>query len=241
MKTHYKKTNMKKVILSIFCIALFSFNIKAQDGCSSYYPMAEGSSFEYTNYNKKGKVESVTNYKVSTVTIDGSATTATLDIKISDKKGKELFDSTYSYTCENNMVKIDFESLFPAQMMNQYTEMGVEMDITGTDIEVPNNLEVGQELSDANVAISMNMSGIKMNVTVDQTERKVEKKESITTSVGTFECYVLTEKTKSKAMGVNMEIISKIWLSEGVGMIKQESYKKNGTLISKTELTKYSK
>jgi len=232
---------MQKSILSIFSIILLSFNLVAQDGCSTYYPMTEGSSFEYTSYNKKGKVESVANYLVSSVTTEGSATIATLDFKISDKKGKELFESNYSYTCENDIVKIDFKSLFPAEMMNQYSEMDVEMDISGIDIEIPNNLEVGQELSDANVAINMNMSGIKMNFTVDQTERKVEKKESITNAVGSFDCFVITEKTRSKAMGVNMEVTSKIWLAKGVGVIKQETYKKNGDLISSTALTKYSK
>jgi len=34
---------------------------------------------------------------------------------------------------------------------------------------------------------------------------------------------------------------SRVRFSEGVGMIKQESYKKNGDLMSRMELTNYSK
>ncbi len=232
---------MKKVVLSIFIIICTATTLQAQDGCSKYYPMVEGSTFEYTNYNKKGKVEGVTDYTVSSVTEDGSATKATLDLKMTDKKGKELFNSNYSFTCEDNMVKIDYKSLFPTQMMQQYAEMDLDMDISGTDIEIPNDLSVGKELSDANVSIQMNMSGIKMNITVDQTNRKVEKKENVTTPAGTFECYVLTEQTTSKTMGATVKLSSKIWLAEGVGMIKQETYKKNGDLMSRTELTQYSK
>ena len=232
---------MKKIILSVFIIICASITLKAQDGCSKYYPMVEGSTFEYTNYNRKGKVDGITNYTVSSVTSDGSATKATLDLKMSDKKGKELFNSNYNFTCEGNMVKIDYKSLFPAQMMKQYAEMDLDMDISGTDIEIPNDLSAGKELSDANVSIQMNMSGIKMNITVDQTNRKVEKKESITTPAGSFECYVLTEQTTSKTMGATVKLSSKIWLAEGVGMVKQESYKKNGDLMTRTELTKYSK
>jgi hypothetical protein len=42
-------------------------------------------------------------------------------------------------------------------------------------------------------------------------------------------------------MGAKIELNSKLWLAEGVGMIKQETYKKNGDLMSKTELSKFSK
>ncbi len=236
-----KNLKMKKTLFFILATTFICIAVRAQNNCSNYYPMIEGSSFEYTNYNKKGKIAGITQYTIVSVTSQGSASKATLELKMSDKKGKEVFNSKYSFTCENNIVKIDFKSLFPAQMMKQYTEMGVEMDISGTDIEIPSNLEVGQQLADANVAISMNMSGIKMNITVDQTNRMVEKKESITTPVGTFDCYILTEKTNSKTMGANIEMNSKIWLAEGVGMIKQETYKKNGDIMSTTELTKHSK
>jgi len=232
---------MKKSILTILITAFTLVNLNAQDSCSKYYPMVEGSSFEYTNYSKKGKIEGVTNYSVSSVTSQGAATKATLGLKMSDKKGKEVFTSNYSFTCEDGLVKIDYQSLFPAQMMSQYNEMGVEMDITGTDIELPNDLSVGKELADANVTINMNMSGIKMEISVDQTNRKVLNEEKVTTSAGTFDCMVITETTKSKTMGAKIELNSKLWLAEGVGMIKQETYKKNGDLMSRTELTKFAK
>ncbi len=154
---------------------------------------------------------------------------------------KDIFNSNYNITCENGLVRIDYKSLFPSQMMQQYSEMDIEMDITGTDIELPNDLSVGQELADANVSIAMSMSGIKMNTTVDQTNRKVEKKESITVAAGTFDCYLVTETNISKTMGAKIEMNTKQWLAEGVGMVKQESYKRNGNLMSRTELTKFSK
>ncbi len=215
--------------------------LNAQDVCSKYYPMVDGSSFEYTNYNKKGKIDGVTNYTVSSVTSLGAATKATLELKMSDKKGKHVYDLNYNFTCENNVVKVDYKSLFPAQMMQQYSEMDIEMDISGTDIELPNNLNVGEELADANVTINMNISGIQMEISVDQINRKVISKESVTTAAGTFDCMVITETTKSKTMGGKIELNSKLWLAEGVGMIKQETYKKNGDLMSKTELSKFSK
>jgi len=232
---------MKNSILGITAF-LFAINFSvAQDSCSKFYPMEEGSSFQYTNYDKKGKTEGTLNYTISSVSDNGSSTTATFDMKFADKKGKDIFNSNYNITCEDGTVRIDYKSLFPSQMMQQFSEMDVEMDLTGTDIELPNDLSVGQELADANVSIAMSMSGIKMNTTVDQKNRKVEKKESITVAAGTFDCYVVTETNISKTMGATIEMNSKLWLAEGVGMVKQESYKKNGSLMSSTELTKFSK
>lgn len=224
------------LLAALSCLTAFS-----QNGCSKYYPMKEGSSFEYTNTNKKGKTEGVTSFTVSDVSQKGSTTVATFDLRYMDKKGEEVFSSNYHITCEGNLVRIDYKSLFPSQMMQQYTEMGLEMDITGSDIELPNDLRVGQGLADANVSVAMNMSGIKMNISVDQTNRKVEGMESVTTPAGTFDnCYLITETSRSKTMGATIEMESKLWLAEGVGMVKQENYKKNGDLMSRSELTKFS-
>lgn len=228
------------LLITLFCF--FTMNITfAQESCSKFYPLEEGSSFEYTSYDKKGKTDGSVNYTITDVRQEGSAAAATFDMKYKDKKGKDVFESSYSFSCENGLVTVDYKSLFPSQMMQQYSEMGLEMDISGTDIELPNDLSVGQQLNDANVAIAMSMSGINMNVSVDQTNRKVEKKESVTTPAGTFDCYLITENSTTKTMGATIKMKSKLWLAEGVGMIKQESYKDNGNLISTSELTSYSK
>ena len=49
--------------------------------------MVEGASFQYTNYNKKGKNEGVVSYKVTDVTTTGNSTSATMSIDLKDEKG----------------------------------------------------------------------------------------------------------------------------------------------------------
>jgi len=216
------------------------YSINAQNNCSKYYPMEEGASFTYTVYNKKGKVDGTTSYTVTDIKNDNNQTQSTLNMTYSDAKGKHSFDSNYGMTCTDMGIKIDYMSLMPSQMMNQYKDMDVEMDMEGIDIELPNDLSVGQQLADANVNVSMNMSGIKMKISVSTVDRNVLAKEQVTTPAGTFDCYVLSETIQSKSMGANLELISKTWLAEGVGMIKNETYKKNGTMQSRSELTKFS-
>tara|TARA_R110000782_G_scaffold161119_3_gene253131 strand:+ start:1179 stop:1871 length:693 start_codon:yes stop_codon:yes gene_type:complete len=228
------KTNLLLVLF--FLIGILS--LTAQDNCSKFYPMTEGVSMEYTNYNKKGKVEGISSYKVTETNTVGNTTNATMAINLKDEKGKEIYSTDYKLSCTGNMVTLDYESLLPSDMMNQYGDMDIE--ISGNDIEIPNDLSVGQNLNDANVTMKIGMSGINMNIAVDMLNRKVEKKESVTTPAGTYDCYVVYSENQSKMMMANQVYPSRVWLAEGVGMVKQETYKKNGDLMSSTLLTAYS-
>ena len=229
-----------RTLILIYSLFLVSSTALSQN-CSKYYPMEEGTSFQYTMTNKKGKTEGITDYSITNVENTGGVTTASMNMKFTDEKGKEIFVSDYKLSCTGDVVKIDYNSLVPAQMMKQYTDMGMEMEISGTDIELPNNLSVGQGLDDANVAMSIKMPGMNMNIKVDQLNRIVEKKESVTTPAGTYECYVITQDNVSETMGVKQTMQSKLWLAEGVGMVKQETYNKKGDLMSKSELTSFKK
>ena len=228
------KTNLLLVLF--FLIGILS--LTAQDNCSKFYPMTEGVTMEFTNYNKKGKVEGISSYKVTETNTVGNTTNATMAINLKDEKGKEIYSTDYKLSCTGNMVTLDYESLLPSDMMNQYGDMDIE--ISGNDIEIPNDLRVGQNLNDANVTMKIGMSGINMNIAVDMLNRKVEKKESVTTPAGTYDCYVVYSENQSKMMMANQVYPSRVWLAEGVGMVKQETYKKNGDLMSSTLLTAYS-
>jgi hypothetical protein len=229
---------MKKTIFLVGLVLVMTTIATAQE-CSKYYPMIEGATLQYTNYNKKDKPEGVATYKVTHVETSGDVTNATMVIELKDEKGKEIYKTDYSFTCSGNMVTIDYESLVPSSMFEQYE--GMEMDISGTDIELPNDLSVGQQLSDANVTVIISMGGINMNTTVDMVNRKVEKQENVTTPAGTFDCYVIYSDNMMKAMMVKQSMPSRVWYAEGVGMIKQESYNKSGKSMGTTVLTAYSK
>jgi hypothetical protein len=226
----------KSLLVLFFLIGIIS--LTAIDNCSKFYPMTEGVSMEYTNYNKKGKVEGISSYKVTETNTVGNTTNATMAINLKDEKGKEIYSTDYKLSCTGNMVTLDYESLLPSDMMNQYGDMDIE--ISGNDIEIPNDLRVGQNLNDANVTMKIGMSGINMNIAVDMLNRKVEKKESVTTPAGTYDCYVVYSENQSKMMMANQVYPSRVWLAEGLGMVKQETYKKNGDLMSSTLLTAYS-
>ncbi len=220
------------IFITTFFITSLGF---AQSSCSKYYPMEEGTSFQYTNYDKKGKVSGYLDYKVSNVRDNGGKTTATFDINMKDKEGEQIMDSSYDISCNGNGISIDFKSMSNAQMMKQFENF--EYEISGKNLDLPNNLSVGQKLDDGfmNMKISM---GITMEVKITIKDREIIAKETITTPAGTFECYVMTSTVEMDMMKT-MKSSSKQWIAEGVGMVKQESYDEKGKLTNKTLLTKF--
>ncbi|MBT8321043.1 MAG: hypothetical protein KJO90_05170 [Eudoraea sp.] len=230
---------MKKIWTLVLALGVFAPNAYSQN-CSKYYPMEEGASMEYTSYDRKDKVEGIMTYTISDVVNEGGITSAKMNMEHKDKKGKIIYESDYTFSCEGNVVKIDFSSLMNQQMMEAAGGGEMELEMTGTDIELPNNLSVGQSLPDANVNMKMNMGAMNMNMTFDMINRKVEGKESLSTQAGTFDCFVITSENKAKMMMANTSHTSKMWLAEGVGMVRQDIFNKNDKLISKVVLTKFS-
>ena len=216
------------LICTFFCITSTVFS---QD-CSKYYPMDEGTKFQITMYNKKDKMSGVMDYEVKEV----SGNTATMFYEMADEKGKMITSSEYGITCSDDGVTIDFSSMMSPGVMGQYEDMEVEM--SGTDLLFPNNLSVGQSLPDADVLMTVKMPPMNMKMTMKFFNRKVEGNETVNTPAGNFECYVITYDTESK-MGIKMTMSSKLWLSEGYGMVKQENYNKKGALMGKSVLTSF--
>ena len=223
-------------LLVVICSLITNSFLYSQDNCSRFYPLTEGATMEYTSYNKKDKEEGKVTYNVGKVSNEGNKTIATMQIQMTDDKGKDTYSTEYHITCDGDKVNIDFQSLISEQMLQQYKDM--DMQISGTDVELPNNLEVGQTLADANVAIKINMGTLNMNMNIETLNRKVEKKETITTPAGTFTCFVIYSENHTKMMVGTQIFPSRVWLAEGIGMIKNEYYTKNGKLSGSSKLTK---
>lgn len=224
---------MKKYITAIICTVLVSFFALGQDACNTYFPFEEGVKFQMTNFNKKGKKESTVDYRITEI----KNSVATMEAKIADDKGKEVTTTTYDIACNDDAISIDFKSMMSPEMFKQYKDMDIDM--SGTNIEFPNVLKVGQTLKDAQFVMTMNMAGMNMNMTIDMVNRTVEAKETVTTPAGTFDCFVISYDSKMK-MGVKHTYKIKEWIAPNVGIVKTASYNKKDKLISYSELTKYS-
>lgn len=224
------------LIITIVFIGLFT-TAQSQTGCSKFYPFKEGTKAEITTYDKKGKTAAIIDYVILEKKQSPEGEVATMKSSVKDENGKLIVETEYDVTCDGTKISIDYNSMVSPMMMEQFKNM--EYDISGVDLEIPNNLSVGQELPDAEMNMKISMGGINMNMELKITNRKVIGKEDVTTPAGTFSCFVITSDTTTK-MGVTQTSNAKQWIAEGVGMVKQEDYQK-GKVSTSSLLTKFSK
>ena len=218
-------------------LLFFILGGKAQE-CDSYYPLTEGLTAQITSYDKKGKTAAIVDYSIVDIQEENGQKIAKIASFIKNKKGELIATSNYDVICNGDVVSIDFKSLISPQLINRFKHFDFE--ITGTNIEIPNDLNVGDNLPDSNLEMIMDMAGMDMIMNVAMKDRKVTGQENITTPAGNFDCYIITYTSE-----INTEVsksgITKQWLSEGVGMVKQEDYNKDGKLTSSSMLTTFSK
>lgn len=227
---------MKFQILSLLALlALPAFTL-AQKDCSAYFPFEKGSAWEYTNYNKKGAVTSVTAQEVGIVEEVDGVTEAQVKQTITDDKGKVVNEGSYIIKCKDGTLFINVEDMLSPEMREGLGSL--DMSFSGDALMLPSKMEVGQQLPDARTEIKAGSGGVTiMTVKMDITDRKVEAKEKITVPAGTFECYKVTYNMTVKTILAKTFSVA-VWYGSKAGMVRTETYDKKGNLESRTELSK---
>lgn len=229
---------MKNFPTVILLLCLFSFQSYSQD-CKPYFPMAEGAIMEYSNFNKRGKLDNKVKHTVNSKEVDGENLSVSVEAVHTDKKGKETYRNEYNVRCEKGKFYFDMSKMIPEEQMAAYEGMDVEVD--ADKVEIPANPVEGTELEDGEVEVSVSNAGIAITtITVEVFNRKILKKESVTTEAGTFDCFVISQDVKTvmgKVIPVTVKSSSKEWYAPNVGIVKSESFNKKGKLTGTSELT----
>ncbi len=228
---------MKK-ILSVIVFALFGLTgVVAQ--CNEYYVLEEGSEWEYQNLNAKGKLTGTNHQKVTAYSKTADGFVATVNSVMADEKGKEMMKGDLEFKCENGTMYIDMRNFISEEQLKAF--QNYEMKLESENLEVPSKLSVGQNLGEGSVTITASGAPFPMKMTLSITDRKVEARESITTPAGAFDCFKISSKTTiQNQMGVTMtmQFSSVEWIAPKVGLVKTESYNKNGKLNGSVVLSK---
>lgn len=229
---------MKTLLVTAVAI-LLSLEIFGQ--CNSFFPLKENIQYEYEMYDRKEKLSSRMTHSFKNVTGSGDHLKATIAQEIYDPKNDEkLVSSELEWECENGTLHFDLKSMTMnmdnAQQMNM-GETGMNVEVTGDELDLPSNLSVGQTLKDVSYNIKMTMGTLSiMNRTYHVKDRKVETQESLTTPAGTFNCYKVTfTTTDEKGRGATK---SAMWYAEDAGMVKSENYNDSGKLLNRQVLVK---
>lgn len=225
---------MKKLFLILSLLATGMISL-AQ--CNDYYVLQQGSEWTYDNFDGKGKSSGKNIQKVKAYESTSDGFKATINSIIQNDKGKTLMEGDLDMTCTDGTIIIDMRKFIPEEQRKSFSSY--EMKMESENLEIPSKLSPGQTLKNGTITMTAVGSPIPMKLSVNITDRKVEAKETITTPAGTFECYKISSKlTSTTQMGVNMtfQFASNEWIAENTGMVKSESFDKNGKLSGTTVL-----
>jgi hypothetical protein len=222
---------MKMAILAGTTLLLAAHSI-AQD-CKQFYFLQNNKVVEMTIYNKKGDVTGKNVYNITDVKSSGGETTSTVNSEMFDKKGKSTVKASSNIKCNGGVISIDMKMMLPQQQAEQFKTTDAKAE--SVDLEYPSNMKVGDQLKDAHFKMNGTSGPINFTLNMDITERKVEGKESVTTTAGTWDCFKITAHTKMNvkmAINIPTNIDTTEWYAPGFGVVKTENKGGGGTAIT---------
>lgn len=218
-----------KTLLIVIAALIFA-PVTAQTNCSKYYASKPGRKLIHKVYDKRERLSMTTEYNVESATPSGIQ----MNFNLWDKRGEHITGGKLALGCDNRTTYLAPESIM-TDLLSQYEDM--EYTVTTTDrLAIPNHLEIGQTLPDASASISLNAQILAINFDIVLSNRKVVRREQIETPAGTFDCYVITYDNEMRGALASRNYQCTDWIAEGIGMVKQETYKENGRLMSKSLL-----
>ena len=188
--------------------------------CNEMFDYQEGTSWQWTNYDKKGKFMGKSMQKIEKLNKLSNGFEVKISVFHSDKDGEQVGPFSMEMSCKDGVVYFDMKKFVPDEYMKDSGE-DFAMEVKGENLEMPINMQVGDYLRDASVTMKLGSadSPIAMNMTVDIYDRMVVAEENLHTPAGEFDCFVLTQSIKTKMM-MSFEMESKEWYAHGVGMVK---------------------
>ncbi len=230
---------MKRMTALITAILLMvSIAMQAQD-CFKYFPQKEGTVMKTKHYDKKDKETGESVITILQKASSGGRQQIDVKFESTSPNTDSAFVGEYAYICEDGKVYVEMKSYLGNQLA---AYKGMDIEIDGDNIEMPTNPEAGQELGGGNVIATVKNQGIPMmKISLDISNRKVEKKETLKTPAGTFDCFKITQDTESKIGFIKVKGSSAEWFAEGIGLVRSESYDKRGKLVSYSVLHEITK
>jgi hypothetical protein len=229
-------TQKTRVFTSCLGILLFAVTITAQD-CRLYFPDKAGAVREMKSYDDKNKLVSITRQEITDKTVSGKDVTIKVRSTAFDAQEKEVYGADLEMSCKDGIFLFDMKSMIDPNTMASYKDMGME--VTTDNVIYPANLNIGDALPDANLKLLIKSGQTTlMTIAITVTNRKVVARESLTTEAGTFDCFKVSYDSVVKMGFITISGTAIEWVSDGVGVVRSESYNKKGKTTGYSVLTK---
>jgi len=227
---------MRRTINSMILTAILMIaSITGASAQNVFFPTKTGAVMVYVQKDAKGKPKSYSKMTIKNVEGSGDNMTISYMTEILDNNRKSAnppSEISLKVIIKNGVVAFDMKEMFADQLKDQQ----VQIEITGVPLELPNNLQPGQSLKDADVTMNMDMGVFKMKMSMQMTDGKCEAIEDVTVPAGTFTCRKISQTVSTTIMGKTIKSRSVSWYAPGIGKVKTESYGDKNTLQGSTEL-----
>jgi hypothetical protein len=227
-----------KILSVFFLISVFNLST-AQNCAEAFYVSKQGTKSTLESYDAKGKLQTSQTQTMKSYKGTSGGFEAVMSTTMNDKNGKTVIENRdFTVKCDNGVFKMDLSSMYLNEMK---MPKDMQMELSGEGVSFPSSVSVGQELPNGESEIKMKSNGMNlMTFRFKEINRKVEKKEAITTPAGTFECFKIVSETEVKIM-MKRTVKTATWIAKGVGVVRTESYSKKGEMESYMILTKLEK
>jgi len=223
---------MKHIVLFL-AIVFIAFVGKSQE---LFFPDKEGTVLIYKTFDKKNNETGTIKYTIKSIKQSGEDMDITYQYESIDPKDKILYKDEITIKKKGDILYFDMSNFINKAAFQKDGQMPAEVQVTGNNMEIPLNPVEGAALPDATIEMSMKMGFVNMKISASITNRKFERKESVTTQAGTFEAYNFSGEVSSSSLGIKVKSAIKEWYAKGIGVVKSESYDKAGKLMSHIEL-----
>lgn len=227
----------RKLFLPFFILFLFA-NLGFAE--NPFTPTTKGMKLEYIRQDKNGKTKG---YLVKTVencteTPDGllvETRSITLDKDRKQDNSTPVMSSKALVTQNEVLIlKESFSSLFGD--MNTKADFAFEGDNMVYPV-IPQINQVIQPFTIEIVIVKKESENRKKVATIMSEKRKVTGKETVTVEAGSYDCFVVVETIKLKAMlGIGSTSYSSTWYASGIGEVISQELTKKGKVEETTKL-----
>ncbi|MCC6288726.1 MAG: hypothetical protein IT249_12665 [Chitinophagaceae bacterium] len=211
---------MKNLFFYIL-LGLTSLQLPAQK-CGSLYFSLGKKNIQLGNYTKRGENDGQIVYKISNISTKGNTITSLINVQIYDKLQKLIGSNNCNAKCNGNVLLLDMKFFLPQQQIEQFKNTSTKE--KPGDLEYPNILKVADKLRDGILEMQADKNGLELALRMDITERVVTGTEKITTSAGTWNCFVIRSKTKlsikTGPISIPMQFETVEWFNPSSGIIK---------------------
>lgn len=201
-----------------------------------FFPSKVGTVLTYKIFDKKEKESSTVKYTILELKTNGDNMDITYLCESTSPKNETIFKEEITIHKKGDKIYFDMSNFINKAAFQQGGDIKADIKITGNNMEVPNNPKPGDLLPDANMEMAMNLGIINMKMSAQVVNRKVVALEDVTVKGGTFKCYKFSSDVNSSAMGIKTKSSNIDWYAKGIGVVRSETYDKNGKLQSHTEL-----